>query len=253
VGDTLKSYRRGLIGVLLLATTVVGSQAFATDSATSVVTAESSSLVQPEQSILERFRLYKGERTVEDFSSLFIVADSTVVRQQPRIALSDGSTAMILAIKLAAIDGVAPNFTLRNATLVNLQQKANNEWVLKALPAKGALDTALIVAAGATVKEFPVVVSPILPPEWNPTLSAFKDFLSNSEKGCTKEKDINADGVCDYRDDYIYTANYLYNESTSGRSKDARRQRALQRTLLTPPAKAIDPTSGVVTDPNFQP
>jgi len=239
---------------LLLAT--VHNRAAASGEHGQVVAAPQASPAIAQQTVLERFRLYQGERTPDDLSALFSMAESTVVRQQPRIALSDGSTAVILAIKLAPVDGTAPNFSLRNAALINLQQKNNSEWVLKALPTKGTLEAALVVAAGSGIREYPLTVAAPLPVGAKPGLQELKDFLKNPAGECAKEMDLNSDGACDYKDDYIYTANHLYSESLSGRSKEARRQRALQRTLSVPsPVKPnpAPPVSGVVTDPNFQP
>ncbi len=258
MGDPLKSFSRTLVSrfvsvLFLLLICAVHNQASAGDLQKAGDSAPKGLSKASQHSVLERFRLYTGERSAEELMALFSTEESPVVRQQPRIAISDGSTAVILAIKLVPVDGSAPNFSLRNAELINLQQKNNSEWVLKVMPAKGAVDAVLVVAAGTGIREYPLTVAAPLPVAIKPGLQEFKDFLKSRAGECTKELDLNTDGVCDYKDDYIYTAHYIHSESLSGRSKDARRQRALQRTLSVPPPKPPRPASGVVTDPNFQP
>jgi len=210
--------------------------------------------VTAEQSVLERFRLYAGERTPEGLSALFGSPASTKIRQQPRIAISDGRTAVIVAIRIAALDGTAPNFSLRGASQVSLQRKKPDEWLLTALPAKGSLEVALMVATGKAMLELPLTVAPPLPADTDLSLQAFKGYLKEKGSDSNPLQDLDGDGQRDYRDDYIFTANYLSRQSTTGRSPDARRQRALQRTLSVKPAPpASESSPRIITDPTFQP
>lgn len=211
-------------------------------------------LPQALPSVKEQFRTFSGERTPDAYKALFeLPADP--IRQQPRVAMSDGKTAVILAIKLPDAGGNSPNFSLKNATLLELQKKGGGEWVLKVMPAKDTSDCVLVVAAGGLVRDYPLAVSPKASREIRPVIEGFEEFLKESRTVCMAVHDLNADGRCDYIDDYIFTANYIQAESLVGRSKDARRQRALQRTLSTQPQNSTQPapTSGTVTDPGFNP
>jgi len=210
--------------------------------------------VTVEPSVLDRFRLYSGERTPQELSALFTTHTPAKIRQQPRIALSDGSTSVIVAIKVAAPDGAAPNFSLVGASLVSLQRKAGDEWLLTVLPAKGVMDVALMVVTGKSMLELPLTVAPPLPADTDLSLEAFTAYLNGPGTGDNSLQDLNGDGQRDYRDDYIFTANYLSRQSTAGSSLDARRQRALQRTLSGKPAPpATEPVPQVITDPAFKP
>lgn len=182
----------------------------------------------PEMSVLDRFRTYTGHRTVEGFADLFKVPANAVLRQQPLISLSDGSSAVILAIKMPSPDGMAPNFSLNGAVMLSLQHKTADEWQMKVLPAKGVSQASLIVVVGPAVREFPITVAPPLPAGTTLTEAGFHAFVNEAI-------DVNRDGRTDYLDDYIFTANFLAMQRTSGRDKSARRERALQRTLAVKP------------------
>lgn len=189
----------------------------------------------PESSVLDRFRTYDGPRTPDDLSALFTPSATDLVRQQPLIALSDGRTATLLAIKVTAASETAPGFSFSGATPVPPQRKQNDEWLFTAIPDKGVWRASLIVSAGSAPVEYPLTVAPQLSAENDLTEQGFKTFLAfGRDEASADVYDLNHDGKLDYVDDYIFTANYLAVQSTSGDSLEARRQRALKRTLSAP-------------------
>lgn len=179
--------------------------------------------------VLERFRTYTGPRTKEALSELFRLPASPVVRQQPAIAISDGKTAVLIAVKILSADGTAPNFAVEGAKLLSLESKQRDEWLIKALPPRGALHVFLLVVNGPETNAFPIIVAPPLPQKFNASSEAFRSFLEADTNGPLY--DVNGDGKRDYIDDYIYTANVISLERESGRDLKARRERALKRTL----------------------
>lgn len=179
--------------------------------------------------VLERFRTYTGPRTKEALSELFRLPANPVVRQQPAIAISDGTTAVMIAVRIPSADGTAPNFAVEGAKLLSLESKQRDEWLIKALPPLGALHVFLLVANGPETSTFPLTVAPPLPKKLDATSQSFSSFLEADTNGPLY--DLNGDGKLDYIDDYIYTANVVSLERESGRDLKARRERALKRTL----------------------
>jgi len=187
--------------------------------------------------VLERFHTYTGQRTPEALTALFIQPTGSIVRQLPLIALSDGSSAVIIAARITATEGRALSFALEGATLLSSRKIKAGEWELKALPDKGAVTMALLVMNGGETSSYPLTVAPGLPPEIDLSSRGFADYLASSVDSGQAAMDLNNDGHRDYIDDYIYTANFLANQRTTGRDKGARQQRALKRTLNVVPAQ----------------
>ena len=185
--------------------------------------------------VLERFRSYTGQRTIEELSALFNQPASTIVRQQPAIAISDGRTAVLITARIAPEDGHAINFSLDGATLVSLKKIKTDEWQIKALPNQGTVAMSLLVLHGTVSTTYPLIAAPPLPPAADAGLQGFQEYLDKSGDAEAATMDLNGDGHIDYQDDYIYTANYLAKQQASGRDRSARKQRALQRTLMLKP------------------
>jgi len=187
--------------------------------------------------VLERFRTYTGPRTPEALSSLFIQPTGSIVRQLPLIALSDGSTAIIIAARITTPEGRAISFSLEGATLLATKKIKEAEWELKALPDKGAVTMTLLVMNSGEISSYPLTVAPGLPPEIDLSAQGFEGFLAGETGSGQAAGDLNSDGRRDYLDDYIYTANFLAQQRTTGRDKGARQQRALKRTLTVEPVQ----------------
>jgi hypothetical protein len=185
--------------------------------------------------VVDRFRTHSGPRTPDALAALVTGATPAKIRQQPLIALSDGSSALVVAIKFPPLDEYAPSFAFTGARLVSLERKQNDEWVLKAIPDKGVWQAALLIKCSAGSFEYPLVVAPPLPPETDLSEQGFRAFLAADRSAANSSpQDLNQDGQINYVDDFIYTANYLAKQSTSGTAQEARRQRALRRTLSAP-------------------
>lgn len=192
-------------------------------------------MAPPPLSVLERFGSYTGERTPEALAGLFSGLSAGDVRQLPQIALSDGRTVVVIAARLPAADGTAIGFSIEGGAQLGVKKLKVNEWEIRAMPDKGTSTMALMVMKEGKATRYPLAVAPPLPTETDLSEMGFINYLrARNETAGTVQSDLNRDGKKDYLDDYIFTANYLIKQGTSGRSLEARRQRALQRTLSAP-------------------
>ena len=171
-------------------------------------------------SVLERFRTFSGQRTPEALSNLFVDHVLPDFRQQPEIALSNGSISININLILPVQDGAAPNFALKGARMLSYIQNQKNEWQIVALPETGAWKAELIVLSDSTVFELPLVVAPPLPMETDLSEQGFIRFLSEKDRNARLQQDLNADGRIDYLDDFIFTANYLARKGSVATTTD---------------------------------
>jgi hypothetical protein len=163
------------------------------------------------QSVLERFRGYKGEETPEALMALFSAGGEGEGRQDPPLVLSDGKTTLNVVVELNGKDN---NFYLDGASLVSLKNKEKNYWIVELLPKKNALTATIIIPRNDQQHVTPLTVAP----PWDVTVyqssgkSAEADFRRYlKERGTAKSPrfDLNGDGRRDYIDDYIFTANFI--------------------------------------------
>jgi len=182
-------------------------------------------------SVLDRFRSYDGQRTIEGLTALFDLPAGSIIRQQPIIAISDGRTAVIVAVRLTPVDGRAINFSFEGATPLSTRKIKADEWELKALPDRGTVEMALLIRNGPATVSYPLTVAPGVTPDTDLSARGFQAFLDREQAAA----DLNSDGRTDYLDDYIFTANFLSRQQATGRDRSARRQRALKRTLAVEP------------------
>jgi len=223
---------------LLLLLVAVTTVSHATAGAIVIPAADSQATGQgaaADMSVLERFRAYTGQRTPDELTALFTLPADINVRQLPLIAISDGSTAVIIAARLPATDGRAISFSLEGATLISTKKITAADWELKALPRKGAVSMSLLVMHGSEAIRYPLTVAPQLPAATDLSPEGFREFLSGDAGSGLGAKDLNGDGRRDYLDDYIFTANFLAKQRATGRDKGARQQRAIKRTLAVEP------------------
>ena len=121
------------------------------------------------------------------------------------MVLCDGSTHVRITVSLPSPDGHSPNFVLDGVRLISLTKGDQpGSWAIEVLPQANALKASLTILNGSEVIEFPLTVAPPLKAVAF-SEADFAAFLKNSGKTA----DLNNDGVRDYIDDYIYTANYL--------------------------------------------
>ena len=181
------------------------------------------------QSVAERFRLYRGDRTLNALSGLFDFskARQVGVLQTPLIAVSDGKRTLNVKVELPPA-AVVPSFSLKGANLKGIRNLSDKVLELDILPQKGKQDVRLSIVFQKDVAEIPLLVVP-------PLASAVQE-LSDSDleklllkvdnKTKTLPYDLNADGQQDYLDDYILLAHWQLKQ---------------QRDNKTPPAKSFAP------------
>jgi hypothetical protein len=172
-------------------------------------------------SVLDRFRTYQGEKTPEILIALFTKEVSPAFRQEPAIAVSDGTAVIRVKVDFSALKGTSTSFALSGAKMVSLKKEDDsNIWVLDTLPQANSLKATVSVMNGASIIEFPLTV---VPPAVGVSSSRaeFAAFLKDSAAKAPKH-DLNGDGRHDYLDDYIYTAHYLIKTGTI--EKNTRKQ-----------------------------
>lgn len=163
------------------------------------------------RSVLDRFKTFKGERTLAAFVELFTKPVAEESEQEPALSVSDGKQSVRILAKFASPDdNTAPNFAATEARVLSLKSEENSgRWIIDLTPVKGAMTSSVSILLGNRLYEIPLVV---VPPARKLNFSekeaaAFlKDY--NSDK---PDFDLNSDGKHDYRDDYIYTGHYLLN------------------------------------------
>lgn len=161
-------------------------------------------------SIFSLFREYTGPRsTVQALTALFQQPAYPGFRQEPLIAISDGITKMYVYLTLQTPSEQSPNFALMGAKQVSLK-RTGGEYVLGLIPDSGLFEASVTLLNQGRVTEYPLVVAPPLSPDGTPgggmDETAFARFLQGYAEG---RGDLNNDGRTDFRDLYMYTANYL--------------------------------------------
>lgn len=171
------------------------------------------------EGILQRFRNFTGERTVQNLVALYETNTAMAgVTQSPAIAVSDGITPLTIRLD-PAVSGIAPTFSFRGANLESLHQFPDGTWELQAIPQKGKSLVYLSIKSGTEMVDLPLTVIPV--PQL--TEAHVADLFSESRVasllatggGMSKMAyDLNADGKQDYLDGYILIGHYLLNRST---------------------------------------
>ncbi|MDU0459776.1 MAG: cohesin domain-containing protein [Geobacteraceae bacterium] len=164
------------------------------------------------ESVAERFKDYKGPRTLKGLSELFDAAryKAAGVEQTPAIAVSDGKKMITVRIALPAGSAV-PGFSLKGANLKGLRSLSDRSMELDALPQKGKLDVRMSIEIQKTVAEIPLLVVP--PVSGGIVKQSDQELEKLLAKADARNKallyDLNADGKQDYLDDYILVAHWL--------------------------------------------
>lgn len=164
-----------------------------------------------DQSVLQRFREFRGKKGLRELAALFDRGDRGRIVQEPAIALSDGKTPVNIELKLEPEGDYAPNFALSDAKFLSLHRHGEKSWVMTIVPNKGAWDVRLLLRAGKDKIEFPLVVAPPVKildhlNEKN-FLLALNRYLSDQAVRVNGE----SDPFRQYLHEYIFTANYLAN------------------------------------------
>lgn len=177
--------------------------------------------------VADRFRTYEGEKSPMILTALFKKEVSTVIRQAPPIAVSDGTAAVTVVAELPASSS-SPNVALSNARLVSIKKdESGAKWTIRVIPARDASRAAITILNGASSVEYPLTV---IPPVSGMKFSdkEFETFLKDS--GALRAKyDLNSDGRHDYLDDYIYTGHYLLKKGAEKRKPSDRKSRPAKK------------------------
>ena len=169
-------------------------------------------LPRPIQSVLEKFRLFAGEKTPQNLMALFDPEQGATMSQSPTVCIADGRSSVQLLVTKVAGDK-APNFGFNNAHSLSVRQAGDGEWQIEVVPAKGALKASISLLTDGVQQEIPLTVSPQanidLDKSGTVTEADFQLFLKTRGTDAAPTFDLNGDGKRDYQDDYIFTANYL--------------------------------------------
>jgi hypothetical protein len=113
-----------------------------------------------QQSVLQRFRAFAGERGLRAYLALFEKSTGEPPVQEPPVVLSDGKALVRITFPWKAEEGSAPDIALSDATLVHLGMNDQKCWVVTALPNPGSWTARLLIKLAEQVVEFPLVVAP---------------------------------------------------------------------------------------------
>ena len=167
-------------------------------------------------SVLERFRLYRGERSVNELVALFVQAEPTVFQQDPPVALSDGVSTVTISFVTGSAEGPAPDIALQGGRLVSLKRDRDRPtvWMFVVKPYRGEVAASLVVPGKGSLQEYPLTIAPpITDGQVRVSEKDFEAYLRG------KGADLNGDGKRDYVDDYIYAVNYLAATGRAGRGE----------------------------------
>jgi hypothetical protein len=170
------------------------------------------------KSVLDCFRDFTGEKSAKAMTQLFDMAPVSGVRQDPAVALSDGKTRVKVRIQLSGGGKDSPNFAVSGARLVSLNIEGN-AWVAEALPDEKAYEATITVLDNGTMTQIPLTVAPpidaIIEKTGNSYDTGFCLFLKDRGTDRAPRFDLNGDGVRNYIDDYIFTANYIVKRNST--------------------------------------
>lgn len=165
--------------------------------------------IYTQKSVLDRFKEYKGERTISALVSLFENESMIGCRQEPPVSISDGKSIVRVIFVSTPKANLASNMAVTGARLISLKKdpENTNTWIAELMPEKGTYQASLAISLGGLKLIFPLAISPkvnvhhVRSGSW--TEADFIQYLKE------KRAAANNDGKPDYIDDYIFTANYL--------------------------------------------
>ncbi len=165
--------------------------------------------------VLERFRDYRGERTPAAFMALFDQQQMIGFRQEPPVVLSDGKAVVRLKfVSTPERENISDVALSGGRVLAAMKDpEATNMWIIEVVPEKGTYETAMALLQRGVLMVFPVAVAPPVNIDLNKsgdvTEEDFRIFLHDRGTPPSPVSDLNGDGIRDFRDDYLFTANYL--------------------------------------------
>lgn len=163
------------------------------------------------ESVLARFRDFKGERTPANLTALFAPPPQAQYTQVPPVVLADGKATVTLNVSIDVGDAT-PRFSFGDCSYVSYS-RIEKGWEIQARPDRDAVSASVAVLYNGRRQEFPLVVAPAVrlakKGQKKVTEADFQRFLADRGTESAPRFDLNKDGKRDYVDDYIYTANYL--------------------------------------------
>jgi len=163
------------------------------------------------KSVLDRFRLYKGSKSLPAILALFDGTVAQTIRQEPSIVLSDGMGKALLTVDIPARIVTAPSFAVNGGTLVSFRKDKQiaGRWSVEVLPEAGAVKVIMSIIAGAEEFDYPLTVAPPVKTALTRDETGWKRFLQEIGTPTAPLHDFNGDGVRNYIDEYIFAANIL--------------------------------------------
>ncbi len=165
-----------------------------------------------QQSVLERFKVFKGELTVANLIRLFENDSLVGFHQDPPIVLSDGKRVVKASFLSTPGNRTAADVAVIGARFISLKRDPDNTntWVVDLVPEKDTCQASIAVSHGEMKMVYPLTVARKVripsAASGTPTQADFDRFLKQRR---TAVFDLNRDGKRDYIDEYIFTANYL--------------------------------------------
>lgn len=169
--------------------------------------------------ILDRFRRYSGSKKLSAVAALFDNKIARNIYQEPAILVSSGENSATLTVDIPARITTSPNFAVNGGKLVSFRQdeRIRGRWRVEVLPEADSLEVAMTIIAGAEEFEFPLTVAPPLKTTLTLDEKGWNRFLNEAGTATAPRHDLNNDGVRDYRDEFIFVANYLAKKSATAK------------------------------------
>jgi hypothetical protein len=168
-------------------------------------------------SLLDRFRDFKGERSLKSLTALFDQKQKGF-SQEPALFLADGKATVTAIITVPPTASEAPNFALnKDAQMVSFQRgsESDSTWIVEVKPKKGAYNVVLSYFLDDVLTEIPLIVAPRIESYRSKSFSKLTEadaiqFLEAAVPGKDNlANDLNSDKLVNYIDDYIFLSNYL--------------------------------------------
>jgi hypothetical protein len=175
-----------------------------------------------QQSVLERFRQYRGERTPRELSGLFERDPLIGFQQEPAIALSDGVTPVTVRFITTPVWARTKELACMRARLLTLERDpdATNTWIAVLLPEKGTDSASLSVLQNDVLMVYQITVAPKIDLPKSATEADFRVYL-NKQTASPRKASPPGGETATWREDYIFTANYLAARRTEKQAKDS--------------------------------
>lgn len=166
--------------------------------------------IQQFDSVLMRFKKFKGVRTAKAVIGLFAQDEMMSYHQQPAVALSDGKTPIRVTFISSSGEIKAADVAVMGARVISVKKDPDytNTWIAELMPEKDAYEASFAVSDGTLKRIYPLTVAPKIDMKMNKSGSMTEKDLSAYLSD--QRQDVNKDGLKNYLDDYIYTANYVF-------------------------------------------